>query len=93
MIVNIRVHVTITGRVQGVFFRANTKAKAQQLGLFGWVRNQSDGSVEAIFEGPEPQVNKMITWCHQGPSHAMVSHVKLTKQQYLGEFQDFLIKY
>jgi len=61
------VHVIISGRVQGVWFRASAKQTAEQLGLTGWVRNTADGNVEAIFEGEEDIVKEMIDWCHCGP--------------------------
>ncbi|MDH7518120.1 MAG: acylphosphatase [Candidatus Thermoplasmatota archaeon] len=90
----IRAHVVISGRVQGVFFRANTKQKADQLGLAGWVRNTSDGKVEALFEGEEKFVQEMINWCHRGPSSARVDDVEVKKENILScEFNDFSIKY
>ena len=63
-----RARVVFSGRVQGVFFRANTKACADSLGLAGWVRNRSDGTVEAVFEGEEDAVKQAIEWCaHEQP--------------------------
>jgi acylphosphatase len=88
-----RVHVLISGRVQGVWFRANTKDKAEQLGLKGWVRNTSDGNVEAVFEGEPEQINEMLEWCHQGPPMARVENVKVEKQKISDEFNVFSIKY
>lgn len=89
-----RVHVVISGRVQGVWFRVNAKDKAEQLGLNGWVRNTSDGSVEAVFEGEQGQINEMLEWCHQGPPMAHVENVKVEKQQISdNEFNRFSIKY
>jgi len=69
------VHVRIRGRVQGVWFRAWTVEQAQGLGLDGWVRNRADGSVEAVFSGPEDQVESMIAACHDGPLLAAVDEV------------------
>ena len=86
------VHVIISGQVQGVWFRASTKQKAQELGLTGWVRNTNDGAVEAIFEGEEEIVNKMIDWCYNGPPLAKVENIKLKKQQTIG-FNNFEIRY
>jgi acylphosphatase len=84
----------ISGRVQGVWFRANTKDKAEQLGLNGWVRNTSDGNVEAVFEGEQEQINEMLEWCHHGPSMAHVENVKVEKQRLSdNEFNGFSIKY
>ena len=59
-----RAHVCVSGNVQGVFYRANTRDTARELGVDGWVRNLEDGRVEAVFEGPEPAVEELIDWCH-----------------------------
>jgi len=85
------VHVVISGQVQGVWFRARTKQKAEQLGLTGWVKNTVDGNVEAIFEGDEPTVNEMIAWCRKGPPLAQVTDIKVTRQRFGGEFTDFTV--
>ena len=71
-----RIHVFISGLVQGVFFRAHTRRKAFELGLSGWVRNLADGRVEAVFEGPKEQVEEMVSWCHQGPPASQVEKVE-----------------
>ena len=89
----INVHVIISGRVQGVFFRASTKQKAEQLGITGWVRNTHDGCVEAIFEGEENKINEMIEWCHHGPSFSKVNNVEIKKQNPINGFDKFSIKY
>ena len=89
-----RVHVTISGRVQGVWFRASTRDKAEQLGITGWVKNTIDGDVEAVFEGEEECVQEMINWCHQGPPHSKVENVEIKKQQQTSNvFDDFSIRY
>ncbi|MCJ2533929.1 MAG: acylphosphatase [Candidatus Thermoplasmatota archaeon] len=90
---DIRAHVFISGRVQGVFYRASTKNMAEQLGLKGWVRNTSDGRVEALFEGDETAVKDMISWCHKGPRSAEVSDVTVDYTKFLGEFEEFCITY
>lgn len=90
---DIRAHVFISGRVQGVFYRASTKNMAEQLGLKGWVRNTSDGLVEAVFEGEETAVKDMISWCHNGPRSAEVSDVTVDYTKFLGEFEEFCITY
>jgi len=87
------VHVMISGRVQGVWFRSDTKQKAEQLGITGWVRNTADGNVEAILEGEEALVKKMIEWCHQGPPSAQVEHVEVKNQDPTNGFEGFSIKY
>ncbi len=89
----IRVRAIIEGRVQGVFFRQHTRQKAAQLGLTGWVINRRDGAVEALFEGEEADVEKIINWCHQGPSEADVTDVRTQHETYTGEFDDFRIRY
>ena len=60
------VHVIISGRVQGVWYRATTKQEAEKRGIVGWVRNTSDGQVEAVFQGPDHDVDNMIKWCYEG---------------------------
>ncbi len=86
---NIRVRLIIEGRVQGVWFRDSTRNEALALGLSGWVRNRRDGSVEAIAEGPEGPVKKLVSWCHQGPPRAQVLRVHETREEWKGEFSSF----
>lgn len=83
----------ITGKVQGVFYRAETASKARQLGLTGWVRNLKDGRVEAIFEGEEADVQKMIDFCRRGPPNAYVVDVDVRRQEWKDEFDNFEVKY
>ena len=87
------VHVVISGRVQGVWFRATTKQKAEQLGLTGWVRNTYDGNVEAVFEGDENSVKEMLEWCHKGPPLSKVVNVEVKNQKPTNGFDGFSIKY
>ncbi len=68
-------HVTVSGRVQGVFFRDTCARQARAAGVAGWVRNRADGRVEAWFEGSPQAVEKLVGWCRQGPHHAEVSGV------------------
>jgi acylphosphatase len=70
------VHVRISGRVQGVNFRAWTARQARQLNLSGWVRNIASGDVEAVFTGPADAVNAMLAACREGPRHARVDKVE-----------------
>ncbi|NPB09948.1 MAG: acylphosphatase [Thermodesulfobacteria bacterium] len=88
-----RVHVYISGRVQGVWFRAYTKEQADRLGITGWVRNLPDGRVEAVFEGDEDKIEEMIRWCHVGSPQAKVTHVEVIEEPYRGEFESFEIRY
>ena len=76
-----RVRVRIHGRVQGVFFRAETRSRAASLGLAGWVRNAPDGSVEALFEGDPVQVASMVEWCRRGPSGAHVNEIEVLEEE------------
>ncbi len=85
----VRAHLIIEGLVQGVFFRASTVEAAQRHGVCGWVRNKPDGSVEAVLEGDEAAVNKVIGWCRTGPPAARVDDVKITWESYKNEFDDF----
>jgi len=87
----VRAHVYISGRVQGVFFRANTLRVARSLGLKGFVRNLPDGRVEAVFEGEEEAVKKAIEWCHRGPPLARVVKVEVRWEEPRGDYDDFYI--
>ena len=80
-----RVHVRVRGRVQGVFFRAEARGRAESLGLGGWIRNAPDGSVEAVFEGDEQRVDSMVEWCRRGPSGAHVDDVDVEAEEPTGE--------
>ncbi len=87
----VRAHVYISGRVQGVFFRANTRRVAKSLGLKGFVRNLPDGRVEAVFEGEEEAVKRAIEWCHRGPPLARVDKVEVHWEEPRGDYDDFYI--
>lgn len=87
-----RAHVFISGRVQGVFYRANTKEKANKIGVNGWVKNLKDGRVEAVFEGEKKDVEKMIEWCHKGSPQADVEEVKV-KWEEPKRIEEFEIRY
>jgi acylphosphatase len=77
--------VVVQGRVQGVFFRGQTRDRAASLGLAGWVRNRRDGAVEAVFEGDRERVESMVEWCRRGPSLAQVEDVDVTWEEPRGE--------
>ena len=89
---NIRAHIIFSGRVQGVWFRANTHGKASELGITGWVRNLRDGTVEAVFEGKEEIVKEVINWCQTSQPHARVNSIQVKYLDYTGEFQGFDIR-
>ena len=88
-----KAHVIVDGRVQGVFFRSRTKHEADAVGVKGWVLNRSDGRVEAVFEGEEAAVRKMIEFCKRGPPGAKVVKVDINWGDYTGEFREFKIRY
>ena len=87
-----RVHLFISGRVQGVFFRSSTKEKAKKIGVNGFVRNLADGRVEAVFEGKEDRIEKMVDWCRRGPIGVEVSKIEINWESYKGEFANFEIR-
>ena len=89
---HVRVHLKVTGRVQGVFFRASTVAQAQHLGLTGWVANAPDGSVELIAEGTRARLEELITWCRRGPSGAQVTNVEIRWEAPRKEFTSFGVR-
>jgi len=77
----IRAHVFVTGRVQGVGYRFSTVDQAKELDINGWVRNLPDGRVEALFEGSKAAVEEMIKWCHKGPRAAVVKDVAVEYEE------------
>jgi acylphosphatase len=87
----IRIVITVTGKVQGVSFRKHTARMAEELGVSGWVTNQSDGSVQGCFEGDMATVEALFTWCSVGPERAVVDFLTCDIQPYTGEFRDFRV--
>lgn len=87
----VRAQVYVTGRVQGVFFRAFTRERALALGLTGWVKNLPDGRVEVLVEGERSQVEQLIAALKQGPPHSYVERAEVLWQDYAGEFDGFRI--
>lgn len=88
-----RVRVYISGMVQGVFFRYETKKRALRHGISGWVRNLEDGRVEALFEGETEAIEKMLNFCRKGPPGADVQNLEVNTETWQGESQDFTVKY
>lgn len=88
-----RVHVWISGRVQGVFFRNSTQDAAIQTGVAGWVKNLPDGRVEAVFEGDHERVGYMVNWCKSGSSFARVDNLEVKEEEYVGDLTEFEIRY
>lgn len=89
----VRARVIVSGRVQGVFFRYETRNEALNRNVKGWVKNRRDGSVEAVFEGDEEDVKYMIDWCKKGPPMARVKDVQVEWEEYRGEYDGFHISY
>ena len=87
----VRMHIWISGFVQGISFRYYTKEQAEDLDVNGWVKNLPDGRVEAVFEGEESAVKQVIEFCRHGPNGADVTDVKIHKEKFISEFQDFRI--
>ncbi len=88
-----RAELIIKGRVQGVFFRASTRQKADDLGLAGWVRNLPLMRVEAVFQGPEEAVEQAITWCWQGPPGAQVQDIRVSWTTPEAGLRGFTVRY
>ncbi len=87
-----RARVTISGQVQGVFFRDSAREKAEDLGLAGWVKNAPDGRVEALFQGPSRKVREMVEWCEHGPSQASVESVDADFEEAYGDLEGFEVR-
>ena len=87
-----RVNLIVTGRVQGVFYRASTMEQAQQLGLVGFVMNLPGRTVEIVVEGQRHAIETLVEWCGRGPSDALVEGVEVRWQEPTGEFKTFVIR-
>jgi acylphosphatase len=81
----VRAHVWVSGRVQGVYFRAYAEDEAAFRKVAGWIRNAPDGRVEAVFEGPTASVEAMLQWCHRGSPASQVTGVEVTWEAIRGE--------
>ncbi len=90
---SVRAHLIISGRVQGVWYRASARDEARNIGLVGWVKNLHNGNVEAVAEGSKESIEQFIRWCHEGPPHAKVKEVQVDWQDPTGEFREFGVKY
>lgn len=82
-------HVWISGRVQGVYYRESTKEQAERLGVRGWIKNLKDGRVEAVFDGPASAVADLLDWCADGPPNAKVTDIEAETDE--GSFADFRV--
>jgi acylphosphatase len=88
-----QIKVIVTGKVQGVFYRASTRDAADRLGIKGYVKNLPNGSVEAVFQGNRPAVTQMIDWCHKGSTAAKVEHVLTEQVKTPSNYRSFEIRY
>jgi acylphosphatase len=88
-----RAKLIIKGIVQGVNFRYYTQREARKYSVSGWVRNLADGSVAAVFEGEEEDVEAMVQWCRLGPPGAHVTELVVQPEEHRGEFSSFSIKF
>jgi acylphosphatase len=88
-----RVHLFISGKVQGVFFRQAMKVTAKKNHVTGWVKNLKDGRVEAVIEGEDLNVSNVVEWCHAGPANARVEDVVIKNEKFKDEFTKFDVLY
>ena len=88
-----RVHLLISGKVQGVYFRQSMMETAEKNNVVGWVQNLPDNKVEAMLEGNDTNVDAVIEWAYFGPAGAAVDDLKITEENHVGEFSDFEIRY
>jgi len=88
-----RSKVLVKGIVQGVNFRYYTQRQAIKYNITGWVKNLPDGSVAAVFEGEEQDVEAMIQWCRHGPPSAQVTELIVQPEEYRGEFRSFSVRF
>lgn len=87
---DVRCRVIVSGRVQGVYYRHTCRAVARELGVKGWVRNRSDGTVEVVAEGSRAAVGDLIAWCREGPPSADIRGLEITDETPVGE-RDFRV--
>ena len=88
-----RIHIYISGIVQGVYLRHNTMIKAKELGLNGWARNLMDGSVEIVCEGESSSLDNMVEWCKIGPRGSSIENIDIQWEDFKNEFNSFKIIY
>ena len=88
-----RVHLFVSGRVQGVFFRQSLKVIAKKNNVLGWVRNLTDERVEAILEGDSKSINSVIDWAKTGPANSRVDNIEISNEEFKNEFSTFEVLY
>ena len=88
-----RIHISVNGRVQGVFFRQSTRVMAIKNNVTGWVRNLDDGRVEIVAEGEESNINALADWCKTGPANSRVDEFELLDESPTKDFENFEVRY
>ena len=88
-----QIHVFVTGRVQGVFFRQSTRVMAIKNNVNGWVRNLDDGRVEIVAQGREQDIDNLSNWCKTGPANSRVDEFELKEESFIKEFENFEVRY
>ena len=88
-----RIHIFVTGRVQGVFFRQSTRVIAIKNNVNGWVSNLDDGRVEIVAEGQKQNIENLVNWCKTGPANSRVDEFELLDENYTDEFENFEVRY
>lgn len=88
-----RAHIIVSGKVQGVCYRGSTVEKAYEIGVFGWVKNNRDKTVEISVEGDMEKLKQLIEWCKMGPPSARVENISVDWKDYKGEFKLFETRY
>ena len=88
-----RIHIFVTGRVQGVFFRQSARVMAIKNNVNGWVRNLGDGRVEIVAEGQESNLDALVDWCKTGPANSRVDEFELSEENSTDEFENFEVRY
>jgi len=88
-----QIHIFVTGRVQGVFFRQSTKVMAIKNNAKGWVRNLDDGRVEIVAQGETQDIDNLAHWCKTGPANSRVDEFELSEENIFDEFENFEVRY
>ena len=88
-----RIHIFVTGRVQGDFFRQSTRVSAIKNNVNGWIRNLDDGRVEIVAEGEKQNIDNLVNWCKTGPANSRVDEFELLDENYTDEFENFEVRY
>ena len=88
-----RIHIFVTGRVQGVFFRQSARVMAIKNNVNGWVSNLDDGRVEIVAEGEKQNIDKLVNWCKTGPANSRVDEFELSEENSTDQFKNFEVKY